>query len=373
MTFKLLLWSFLALTISLLSCNSKSDSIVLQIIFPKSKTEKLLGKYVYIVDVAKRTTIDSALVKGDTVVFNKKWDSTFVPYMVTVNKLDTLSGHPYLRLLGFTSPYAAKSIYSLFYLDKGVTTIKPYFNDDSTIKSGIIGSKQNEPYLKNIELHYPRNDSVNRQAIIDKNILIIREYPYSVHLLTQLFKYKEKFLDTDLRKLMSYFDNSVQKTSMFKSFANYFASSSTFDKAFPTSITLEDNKGKYQKIGNDSADYNLIVYWASWCGPCRKEIPELKALYGKFADKGLAITSISIDEVKLNWQTALKQEKMPWQQLIAIDSTRTVIDLHYSIEAIPKMYLFNSKKQLIGTSENDYVTPKFISALFDNKLRTSYR
>jgi hypothetical protein len=80
--------------------------------------------------------------------------------------------------------------------------------------------------------------------------------------------------------------------------------------------------------------------------------------------KGLAITSISIDGDRDRWHTALHQEKMPWQQLIAIDSTKAFIDLHYDIKVIPKAYLFNQKKELIETFDDAIIMTKRIEQLF---------
>ena len=351
----------------LFSCKSEpsSDSIVLKIIFTKEKTEHLNNKYVYLVDISKRRVVDSALVKGDTVTFNEQYTPSFFPHMVSVQQIDTFQGHPYLRPMGLQSPYDAKRIYSSFYLDKGVTILKPdligYQNDEAN----FIGSKQNVPFLKGVELQYTKKNSVDRQAIIAKNISKIKTYPYSIHLLEQLFYYKQKFLNEDLKNQLSYFDDDIKKTSLFNSFSEYFATTSTYDKAFPL-IEFENQNGKYQKIGSEGAAYYLIVYWASWCGPCRKEIPEIKELYNKFTSRGLAITSISIDGEKRHWRTALGQEKMPWQQLLAIDSTKAFIDLHYDIKAIPKAYLFNRKKELIKTFDDALVMTKSVEQLFEN-------
>lgn len=60
----------------------------------------------------------------------------------------------------------------------------------------------------------------------------------------------------------------------------------------------------------------LIDFWASWCGPCRREIPNLKKIYEAYVDKGLEIISISIDKEDKAWQKALDEEQLPWPNLI---------------------------------------------------------
>lgn len=60
----------------------------------------------------------------------------------------------------------------------------------------------------------------------------------------------------------------------------------------------------------------MIDFWASWCGPCRREIPNLKKIYEAYVDKGLEIISISIDKEDKAWQKALDEEQLPWPNLI---------------------------------------------------------
>src|SRR5439155_4431725 len=134
------------------------------------------------------------------------------------------------------------------------------------------------------------------------NISKIKAFPYSFHLLEQLFYYKEKFLNEDLKNQLSFFDDDIKKSPLFKSFTEYFSTSSTYDKAFP-SIKFENQDGNYKKVGSDSAGYNLIVYGGRWGAPVRKDVADLKELYNKFSNKGLAITSISIDWDKRNCET----------------------------------------------------------------------
>lgn len=72
-------------------------------------------------------------------------------------------------------------------------------------------------------------------------------------------------------------------------------------------VTLRDKV----KTGN----YTLVEFWASWCGPCRSDIPHLKQTYERYHSKGFDIISISIDDTPQAWKKAMKEEKMPWLQL----------------------------------------------------------
>jgi thiol-disulfide isomerase/thioredoxin len=341
------------LTVGLLffSCTTNNkDCATVKLELSTERFEKLSGHYIYLFNPSITQPIDSVIVKSKKVVLNLTTDSSFEPYMVCVKYNDTFSGNTFKRPIGFANPNKKNEIPFLFYIDKGITRFKSYDKDDSTtsIKS-FTGSKQNIVYLNNIELSYP-SDS-NRRETIDRNIRIIKAYPYAMHLLKGLFYYKEHFLDEELKKQLSFFDSDVKRTLLFKSFHDYFSISENFDKSFPSNITLENASGIVGNIINNNSKYNLVIFWASWCGPCRLEIPELKKLYANYDSKKLSIISISIDSEKQSWQTALKQEKMPWPQFIVIDSNRKKLDLNYDIKFIPKVYLFDENKKLIKLLE----------------------
>ena len=91
--------------------------------------------------------------------------------------------------------------------------------------------------------------------------------------------------------------------------------------------------------------YLLLDFWASWCGPCRKEIPNLKAVYEKFASKGLEIVSISIDKDDAAWQKALEEEQLPWRNF----RDETGVADAYSVSAIPAIFLVDGSGTIIAT------------------------
>lgn len=112
----------------------------------------------------------------------------------------------------------------------------------------------------------------------------------------------------------------------------------------------------------ESARYYLVDFWASWCGPCRKEIPNLKKLYEQYKDKGLQIVSVSIDKDEAAWKKALNEEQLPWPN--GLD--RAGIADNYKVKFIPAIFLVDNKtgKCIAENIRGEQLAAK-LSELFD--------
>lgn len=88
----------------------------------------------------------------------------------------------------------------------------------------------------------------------------------------------------------------------------------------------------------------LIDFWASWCAPCRKKIPELKALYEKYKDQGLEIVGISIDKKADDWKKALGEEQLPYPNYLDQGETAN----NWKVRAIPALFLVDSTGKVIA-------------------------
>jgi thiol-disulfide isomerase/thioredoxin len=114
------------------------------------------------------------------------------------------------------------------------------------------------------------------------------------------------------------------------------------DFSYPTPNGKE-NLGPHSFKGK----FLIIDFWASWCGPCRMEIPNLKKDYETYRSKGVEILSVSIDKDESAWRKAMKEEDMPWSQVLAPDTGKDILKT-YQFSAIPHIVLLDKEGKIIG-------------------------
>ncbi len=96
------------------------------------------------------------------------------------------------------------------------------------------------------------------------------------------------------------------------------------------------------------SEYLYVGFWASWCGPCKSEIAELKKIYKSLQQNDVAVLSISIDSSKEEWKRALTQESMPWPQLVVKDvADIELVKDKYGIPAIPFTLLLDKTGKVL--------------------------
>ena len=113
-------------------------------------------------------------------------------------------------------------------------------------------------------------------------------------------------------------------------------------------ITLNDTTGKPVPLSSLRGKYVLIDFWASWCGPCRAENPNVVRMYNKFKDKGFAIYSVSLDQAKANWTKAIRNDNLTWTHVSDLKFWQSAAAQQYGVQAIPATFLLDKDGKIIA-------------------------
>jgi thiol-disulfide isomerase/thioredoxin len=114
-------------------------------------------------------------------------------------------------------------------------------------------------------------------------------------------------------------------------------------------IALENPSGNIMKLSDLKGKVVLIDFWASWCGPCRAENPNVVKMYQKFKDKGFTIFSVSLDEDAAKWEEAISKDKLAWEFHVSdLKGWKSSVVANYGIEGIPFTVLVNKEGKIIG-------------------------
>ena len=177
----------------------------------------------------------------------------------------------------------------------------------------------------------PAGQNISYDDHLKSYIHISKAYPNSRFLMenlaTNLTLYKTK---DDVRKVYDNFSNKYKNTIWAKNIERFLYSRKFENTSLPTG-----RPEKYENVVQDKSKFNLIVFTASWCVPCIKEIPLLKNIYNDLG-KNLVLTYISIDNAQGvgSFQKLIQQQNIPWRTLYAYQNVKEIRQ-RYFVEAIP--------------------------------------
>lgn len=197
--------------------------------------------------------------------------------------------------------------------------------------------------------------------------------PVSVDV-AQKMVYSAKFSKAEMENLLQTIDPSLRETAGYKQLQK------SLEEIAPIALgekyrdlELVDENGKTVQLSDyvKPGQYNMVEFWASWCGPCRGEIPHLRHVYdayGKGKD-AFNMISVSIDDKEKDWKQALKEENMKWTQLCDLKGWKGEVINKYKIQGVPFCLILDKEGRIIDHgvrgSELDVVLIKYLGDRYE--------
>ena len=129
--------------------------------------------------------------------------------------------------------------------------------------------------------------------------------------------------------------------------------SKTGNGATAPDFTLNDLNGNPVTMSTVKGKVKIIDFWASWCGPCRLNNPELKKIYEEFRGKGLEIIGVSLDDEKEDWEMAVEADELGWINVSSLKGWDCEVAHLYNVKGIPALYVLDENNNIIATGLRD--------------------
>jgi len=267
--------------------------------------------------------------------------------------------------------------YLILWIENGEIEVQGDFKDFGN--SAIKGTPLNTVYVKYREkqkILYERRDSLTQLMIksmssksenaekefkrlnlqvkeIDNNIFKIRtksiasEEP-SLYTIKELYFLRNDFKKDSLNLLFKKFPKKYQTSKYGQVIDTYIQNESLEIGDKYIDISGINNEGEKVNLSKLNGKYVLLDFWASWCGPCRQENPNLVRLYKKYNKKGFEIFSFSTDDNIKSWKKASEMDSISWTSVIDKNGSYSKMSALYNVRAIPASFLINPEGIVIA-------------------------
>ncbi|NGM66563.1 TlpA disulfide reductase family protein [Sphingobacterium sp. SGR-19] len=205
-----------------------------------------------------------------------------------------------------------------------ITKLIPEISKQHRAKQQIVHEFVTENPTSYVSLYYLDKTALGRLANYETT------YPYYEKLSATL---KETALGKQLEERLLSAKGELTGTA-FKDFS----STTPEGKALSLNEVISKNK------------YTLVDFWASWCGPCRKENPHVVETFNAFKDKGFTVLSVSLDTDANRWKAAIEQDGMPWYHVSSLKGWKEPAAALYGVRAIPQNVLIDGQGKIVATN-----------------------
>ncbi len=213
-------------------------------------------------------------------------------------------------------------------------------------KGASEDDKKSEEYQKGIESRY----NAIQEEMNEVYLSFIKANPSSFMSVVVLNYYAGSNPEVEkIEPVFNQLSSEMKNTKEGKTFASRIENlRKTSIGAIAPEFTQADPAGKEISLTSFRGKYLLIDFWASWCGPCRKENPNVVAAYNQYKDKNFEILGVSLDNKKDAWLGAIEKDGLTWPQVSDIGGWKNAVAQQYAVQSIPQNFLLDPSGKIIA-------------------------
>lgn len=289
---------------------------------------------------------------------------------------------------GYTFDFTAKNGDHLEFEADAASTYEPYTikgNANSILLAQLNGIYvQYTEHLQDLNNEYEeaqKKGTVNIDSLV--SVLNLKENTFTGKMIDSV----KQFITSNKQSLVAiyafnYLDPN-QNVEFMVDFANGLAASANKNHPFAKSfleqvatlqrvsigqpapeLNLPDVNGNIIALSSCKGHYTILDFWASWCGPCREENPNLVKVYNQYKDKGLMIYGVSLDKAKEPWVEAIAADKLNWIHVGELKYWASEAAKSYQVNAIPSNFILDKEGKIISKNLRGADLEAFLKKLF---------